>query len=212
MRRLDGFLIRTRSCRAAVAVAAAWSVCACATSGPERPEQTELRDETGFTITEEVRASGASRRDFERALKLLDQEQYEDGIALLVEVTESAPQVTAAHIDLGIAYGRVDKLEQAEASLERALELNPRHPVAHNELGIVYRRTGRFGEARASYEMALELWPEFHFARKNLAILCDVYLADSSCAMKHYELYTQAVPGDETAAMWIADLRNRATE
>lgn len=209
---LDRILIGSRSSRRAWVLAAACCVCACATSGPSRPKQTEVRDETGFTITEEVRASGSVRADFEEALRLLDQEQYEAGIALLVAVTEAAPQVTAAHIDLGIAYGRVGDLERAQASLERALELNPRHPVAHNELGIVQRRAGRFEAARKSYEKALESYPEFHFARRNLAILCDVYLVDVSCAVKHYELYTQAVPSDEAAAMWVADLRNRVAE
>ena len=97
-------------------------------------------------------------------------------------MTGAAPQVTAAHIDLGIAYAHIGDLERAEASLERALELNPRHPVAHNELGIVYRRAGRFEEAHRSYEKALSLHPAFHLARRNLAILCDLYLADPECA------------------------------
>lgn len=201
-----------RSSRGALVLAAALCVCACATSGPQRPEWKEVRDETGFTITEQVRVRGSVRADFEKALRLLEEEEYEAGIALLVGVTEAAPQVTMAHIDLGIAYGRVGDLEHAEASLERALELNPRHPVAHNELGIVYRRTGRFEEARESYEKALAAYPDFHFARRNLAILCDVYLLDASCAIEHYELYTQAVPDDDAAAMWIADLRNRVAE
>jgi tetratricopeptide (TPR) repeat protein len=80
----------------------------------------------------------------------------------------------------------------------------------HNELGILYRRTGRFEQARQSYEKALALQPDFHFAQRNLAILCDVYLADPTCAIAHYESYTQAVPEDEDASMWLADLRTRA--
>ena len=195
--------------RRARVLAAALLASACAASGTTRPTPVEARHENGFTISEEVRVGAAVRADFERAVRLLQQEEYERGIELLLQVTEAAPHVTTAHIDLGIAYGRVDDLERAEASLERALELNPRHPVAHNELGILYRRTGRFEEARASYEEALALYPDFHFARRNLAILCDVYLADAACALKHYELYTRAVPEDEAVAIWVADLRNR---
>ena len=207
---LHDILLPSKWRRPALPLAALLLVCACATSGPERPKQRAERHASGFTITEDVRVGLGVRSRFQKALDRLEEEQYEAGIALLVDVIEDAPDVTAAHIDLGIAYARVGDLEKAEASLERALELNPRHPVAHNELGIVYRRSGRFEEARKSYERALDLFPEFHFARRNLAILCDVYLLDTRCAMRHYELYTRAVPGDEAAAMWITDLRNRA--
>jgi Flp pilus assembly protein TadD len=190
---------------------AALLASACTTPGSSKPVKVELQ-ESGFTITEEVNVGFGVRSDFDDAVRLLKKELYEEAIALFLEVTEAAPQLTTAHIDLGIAYRAVDDLERAETSLQRALELNPRHPVAHNELGIVYRKTGRFGRARDAYEKALAIHPDFHFARRNLAILCDVYLRDLDCALKHYELYSRAVPADEAAAMWIADLRNRVGE
>ena len=194
----------------ACVLATALVASACATSGaPTGPAPAAARDERGFTVAERVRVGSGVRTDFERATRLLEQEQYEAAIALLVEVTEAAPKVTAAQINLGIAYGRVGELERARASLEKALELNARHPVAYNELGIVHRKAGRFEDARRSYEKALALQPDFHFARLNLAILCDLYLADPECALENYERYGQTVPGDEAAAMWITDLRTR---
>ena len=195
-----------------VALLAAALGLACAGSGTRRPEPALLQDAGGFTITESVRASGSARAGFDSAVHALEQKQYQNAIPQLVAVTEAAPDATSAHIDLAIAYREMNDLAKAEASLKKALELNPRHPVALNELGIVHRKTGRFAEARKAYEQVLTLYPGFHFARRNLAILCDVYLGDAACALQHYELYLQAVPGDEKAAMWVADLRARAAK
>lgn len=167
------------------------------------------QDPYGFSIIEEVNVDAAIRADYDSAIRLLEQKQYPAGIATLVKVTQAAPGVTAAHIDLGIAYSRAGDLEHAEASLLQALTLNPRHPIAHNELGMVKRRKGDFPAARASYEQALALHPTFHFAQRNLAILCDLYLADRGCALTNYEAYLRSAPDDQDVVKWLADLRNR---
>jgi Flp pilus assembly protein TadD len=203
--------LQVRGYRAVLALAAA-ALVACSTT-PPKPAPVAgpqfQQDETGFTVLEDARVAPAVRADYDTAIRLLEQKRYEEGIALLLRVSQSAPDVSAPHVDLGIAYSRAGDLEKAEASLKRAVEINARQPVAYNELGMVYRRKGEFASARASYEKALAVYPGFHFARLNLAILCDVYLADLTCALDNYVAYQQAVPDDKQAAIWIADLRTR---
>jgi Flp pilus assembly protein TadD len=196
---------------AVVLSAVACLLCACATTQSTRtPARIEIQDSVGFTITEETRISSDLRADYESALTLLEQGRHAEGVALLESVANAAPDVSAPRIDLGVAYHRAGDLDAAERNLLQALDVNAEHPTAHNELGIVYRKTGRFAEARSSYERALAIYPGYHFARRNLAILCDLYLADAECALENYEAYMATVPGDDEASMWIADIRNRS--
>ena len=176
---------------------------------PVRPARVEVEDDVGFTVTEVVSITGDLRGRYREALSLLARDDFESGIALLVEVAERAPDATAPFVDLGIAYGRTGAFEKAEASFKHALASTPDHPVAHNELGIVYRKQGNFAAARQSYQQALEIYPGFHYARRNLAVLCDLYLADSECALEHYEIYRESVAKDREVDIWISDIRSR---
>ena len=195
-------------------VAAMICIAGCATSTgttSRAPAKTDIKiqDAVGFTIVEDSRIGGAARNDYDTALVHLLEGRHDEGIAILEALVVAAPELTAPRIDLGIAYRETGDLEAARTELEAALATSPDHPIAHTELGIVYRKLGRFAEARRSYEAALAIFPSYHYARRNLAVLCDLYLGDLACALENYEAYMTTVPGDEEAAMWIADIRMR---
>ena len=163
----------------------------------------------GFVIAEVARVNEAARKDFQRAVVMLEKAQYEPAVELLEKVIGQSPGVTAPYINLAIAYRRLDRLQQAEAHLKTALDLVPGHPVACNEYGLIFRQTGRFAEARAMYETALNRFPDYDPVHRNLGILCDLYLNDLQCALEHYEIYGRKRPEDKQVQLWITELRNR---
>jgi tetratricopeptide (TPR) repeat protein len=158
----------------------------------------------------EVSVGNDVKADYEQAVQLIEKEQYDSAIALLLKVTEHAPTLMAAQIDLGMAYSHKGDLEHAETTLNKALEASPQ-AAAYNELGMVQRRKKEFAKARASYGAALSQSAEFASAHRNLGILCDVYLGDNACALEHYEAYKRIVPEDQEIVKWIADLKARAS-
>ena len=216
--------LRTRARAGFVVLAMALSVLAgCATDGKVKaapvadqpsvatgPSVARLEDgRTGFLITEVPTMDNASRRDFDRAVAKLKDQDYGQAIDLLEKVIGQSPGVTAPYIDLAIAYLRVGKPEQAEEHFKTALMLFPEHPVASNEYGLMCRKTGRFAEARAIYEKAIARFPEYYPLHRNLGILCDLYLNDPACAFEQYEIYSNARPEDAQVKLWIADFRDR---
>ena len=163
----------------------------------------------GFIITEVPQMDEASRKDFERAIAMMKDQDYGQAIDILEKIIEESPGVTAPYIDIAIAYRLIGKPEKAEEHLKAALQLVPDHPVASNEYGLLCRKTGRLADARAIYENAIARFPDYYPLHRNLGILCDLYLDDPAGALEHYEIYSKAKPEDKQVKMWIADLRAR---
>jgi Tfp pilus assembly protein PilF len=163
----------------------------------------------GFVITEAFKMDESSRREFDQAVAMMKDQDYDHAIDLLNKVIDRSPGVTAPYIDIAMAYEHIGKLEQAEENLKTALKLFPDHPVACNEYGLLYRKTGRFAEARAIYEKAIARFPDYYPAHRNLGILCDLYLNDPTCALNQYKIYSKARPEDKQVKIWLVDLQSR---
>ena len=176
----------------------------------EGPLVSRLEDgREGFMIIEVARMSDRSRRDFESAVTMLREKDYQQAIDLLEKVIAQSPGVTAPYINLGMGYQQLGKPEQAEIQFKAALELVPDHPVACNQYGLLFRKAGKFEAARKIYEQGLARFPDYAPLHRNLGILCDLYLNDMENALVHYEIYSQAMPEDSRVKLWIADLRAR---
>lgn len=169
-----------------------------------------------------VPVSAAQRADFERALAAMRKQRHAEAVPILERIFEENPRLPGVAINLAIAYLAMAEAEpeaakrepyhaKAERVLLKALEENPREAAAHHQLGLVLRRQGRLEAARDAYEKALDIDPQYALAHYNLAVLCDLYLQDTACAIRHFEAYRALRPEEaETIDAWLTELRRRA--
>jgi len=157
----------------------------------------------------DVEVSADVQREFDQALTLLHQEQYDAAISVLSSVVEREQRLAAPYINLAMAYRHKGEDKLAEENLLKALAIDNTQPVANNELGIIYRKQGRFDDAKKAYTTALSGHPDYLPVIKNLGILCDIYMRDPQCALEQFEKYQQQMPEDKTIEVWIADLKAR---
>ncbi len=147
--------------------------------------------------------------DFITAVALLNEEKNVQAIELLKKVIEREQRLPAPYVNIAIAYTKTGDLKAAEENLINALKLDIGHREANNELGLLYRRAGKFNAARTAYQNAIKEHADYAPARRNLGVLCDLYMHDYKCALEQFEAYLELRPDDKAAAIWIADVKQR---
>lgn len=147
--------------------------------------------------------------DFKGAIALMQQEKYAQAVEVLKSVIARESRLPAPFVNLAIAYNKLGDSKNAEENLISALKIDIGHPVANNELGLLYRKAGKFKAARTAYENAIKDNPAFLPAKRNLGVLCDLYMHDFECALKQFEDYLELKPEDKAVAIWIADVKGR---
>jgi len=63
------------------------------------------------------------------------------------------------HLQLGVRYLSLNKLDIAKENLLKALDLEPGNVAAHNALGFLYEKLNEADDAREEYAKALDLAP-----------------------------------------------------
>jgi len=212
-------------CRIGIALAFFVPLAACVSNQPEKvavqpdrvavqPEKQQVvqtNPQTNSQVNQKIipKTSPKARAEFLAAMQSIKSVEYERTIKLLNKVIAQTPGNPVPYINLAIVYKKMQNWTLAEENLKLAIQIDPDNPVANNELALVYRKTGRFTQAREAYEAILTKYPNFLIARKNLGILCDLYMRDYSCAVKNYVIYSDARPDEAPVKIWIADLKGR---
>jgi tetratricopeptide (TPR) repeat protein len=78
----------------------------------------------------------------------------------LEESLQTFPSSSRLWFALGFANFRLDKNEEAERALRKAIELDPKFAPAFAYLGLIRAKTGAYGEAISLYESALRADPK----------------------------------------------------
>ena len=147
--------------------------------------------------------------DFSSAVILLNQKKFEEAITVLNSVIEREQRLPAPYVNLAMAYSQLGDVKLAEENLISALKLDISHPTANNELGLLYRKAGKFNAARIAYENAISVHASYLPAKRNLGVLCDLYMHDYKCAQEQFERYLELQPDDKEVAIWVEDVKRR---
>jgi len=161
---------------------------------------------------EYVDVESAIEEDFNKAVLLLNNEQYEQAITVFNSVIEREQRLPAPYVNIAMAYNKLGKTKSAEENLISALKLDISNPTANNELGLLYRKAGKFTAARTAYQNAIKEHSNYSPAKRNLGVLCDLYMHDYQCALEQFEDYLELEPNDKTVAIWVADVKRRLNQ
>ncbi len=167
------------------------------------PKSTEVRVRIAEVTKIEVKLDTADQlvmksvseadRIFLRGNKLYAETKYAEAAAAYLDAIKLAAANWGYHLNLGLAYKKMDKSDEALAAFRQAVELAPESFSANKELGEALARSGAFEEAKASYLKAVDLSPDDPDAHFNLGA-CLLNTGESEAALGHFEKTVELKP------------------
>ncbi|HZQ90357.1 MAG TPA: tetratricopeptide repeat protein [Terriglobales bacterium] len=90
---------------------------------------------------------------------LLERKYYDEGIRLHQQILQRDPNYWLSWYNLGNAYTKLGRLEEAQEHIYRAAQLNNSNPNMFLYLGLLQMRMGHYRESEANIREALRIWP-----------------------------------------------------
>ena len=166
----------------------------------------QLTPTSGLT-QEQIKAQQEMQALAAGAIEAMRAGRDDDAIRQFNELVVKVPTCSDCYYNLGVAYGKKQQYNEAEASFKKAIELAPNSGDAYTGLANVYNATKRFdlaqeasakaaqltaasgggGSAEAVYNQGVILWNAGKFAEAKVQFEAAVK-ADPNMAMAHYQL------------------------
>jgi len=120
-----------------------------------------------------------------------DTEEYEKAVDTYEKVLTLSPpvdQVPKIHLNLGVSYLRMDRIDSAIVEWKKAIKLSPNYMDAYMNLGTAYQNKNMPDSTRVVWERALEISPKSVVPHVALARLASSEGRLSDAAKNYREL------------------------
>lgn len=105
-----------------------------------------------------LRDEGVSGADLERrGTRLVEQDRFQDGLAVLQQAAALLPKRGLIHYHMGIAHFRLGQLNEARREFQLAVEYEPEFARSHVNLAEVFRKLRQFDASMGEYREAIRI-------------------------------------------------------
>jgi tetratricopeptide (TPR) repeat protein len=106
-----------------------------------------------------AKAAAGGSKEFQEAVAAFSSGNFEQAAKLFEAAIAQSPAVPALHVNLALAYSRLNRMNDAAASLEKAAALGPNEAPIQYQLGSAYVEMQAYDKAVAALEKGLASQP-----------------------------------------------------
>jgi tetratricopeptide (TPR) repeat protein len=103
-------------------------------------------------------------------LTIKQNDYWKDPIVFYERTLKYAPNSARMFANLGLAYSKIGRTEEAIALYNKAIEMDPRFKKDYYNLGNLYNNIGNYQEAIAAYKKAIEIKPNDAYIYNSLGV------------------------------------------